>query len=228
MFTTFRNVPGTDALRTSPFTIPESQNLALKPLHGGTFGYKYRSASLQLCLPSVCTHHMGYIKEVCIIQEVHWYWYSVNEFIYHPRKPKILLWNLLDEGTFGSEMDVGPLNYDFQVIAHITWDVYIYRTFASFRKCLGTDTSRTSLFLPPRKADTSGTSPFTNPESHKSCSEIPTQMYIWLQIETNATSIMFSKCLHTSRGIYERGVYHSGIALILILHERVHLLPQKA
>ena len=66
----------------------KAENLALKSLHGGTFGYKYRWATLQLCLPSDCTHHMGYIKEVCIIQEVPWYWYSTNESVYYPRKPK--------------------------------------------------------------------------------------------------------------------------------------------
>ena len=31
---------------------------------------------------------------------------------------------------------------------------------------------------------------------------------------------MSPKCLHTSRGIYKRGLYHSGSALVLILQER--------
>ena len=127
----------------------KAKNLALKSLHGGTFGYKHRWAPLRLCLSSVCTHHMGYIKDVCIIQIVPWYWYSTNKSIYHPRKPKILLWNLQNEGTFGSEKDVVPLNYGSQVFVHITW--YIYKMFVSFRNVLGTDTSRTS--------------PFTNQES---------------------------------------------------------------
>ena len=42
------------------------------------------------------------------------------------------------------------------------------------------------------------------------------------------TSIMSSECLHISHGIYKRGVYHLGSALVLILHERVRLPPQKA
>ena len=32
--------------------------------------------------------------------------------------------------------------------------------------------------------------------------------------------IMSPKCLHTSRGIYKRGLYHSGSALVLIIQER--------
>ena len=79
----------------------KAKNLALKLLHGGMFGCKYRWAPLKLCLPSGGTYHMGYIKEVCIIHEVQGYWYSTNKSTYHPRKPKILLWNLLKEGMFG-------------------------------------------------------------------------------------------------------------------------------
>ena len=56
--------------------------LAQKRKQGGTFGYKKRWAILQLCLPSVCTHHMRYIKDVSIIQEWPWCWYPTNRSIY--------------------------------------------------------------------------------------------------------------------------------------------------
>ena len=42
------------------------------------------------------------------------------------------------------------------------------------------------------------------------------------------TPIMSPKCLHTSHEIYIRCLYHSGMSLVLILHERVHLPPQRA
>ena len=57
----------------------------------GTFGYNKRWATLQLSLPSVYTHHMRYIKDMCIIQEWPWYWYSTNKSVHHPRMSKFLL-----------------------------------------------------------------------------------------------------------------------------------------
>ena len=51
---------------------------------------------VQLCLSSVCTHHMRYIKDICIIQEWPWYWYSTNKSVYHHKTPRLLLrllWN---------------------------------------------------------------------------------------------------------------------------------------
>ena len=70
-----------------------AQNLALKPLNGGTLDCKKEWTPLQLWLPRVCTHWMGCIRRVCIIQEVPWYWYSTNESVYQPRTHKNFLWN---------------------------------------------------------------------------------------------------------------------------------------
>ena len=44
----------------------------------------------------------------------------------------------------------------------------------------------------------------------------------------SATSIMTSKSLHTLYGLYKTSVYHSGSALVLILHEQIRLPPQNA
>ena len=43
---------------------------------------------------------------------------------------------------------------------------------------------------------------------------------------TSATSIMSSKCSHTLLGKYKKCLYHSGMALVLILHELVRLPSQ--
>ena len=67
-----------------------AQHLALKLLNRGTFGYKKGRAPLQLCLPSVCAHCMGYRKDVCIIQEWPWYGYSTNKSAYHPQNAQNL------------------------------------------------------------------------------------------------------------------------------------------
>ena len=146
------------------FPPKNTKNLALKPLHRGTFGCKKGWATLQLCLPSVCTHNMRYIKEVCIIQEVPGYRYSKNKYLSHPRTPKIQLWNRYTEVRLAVKKDERHFNYVFQVFAHITWD--IVKRFVSFRKCLDTDTPRTSIFPIPKH--------------QKSCSETATQRYVWL------------------------------------------------
>ena len=98
-------------------------------------------------------------------------------------------------------------------IAHITF--HVKKMFISFRKCLGADTPRTS--------------PLTTPERPRSCSETAKHWYVWLWKEISSTSMIYSsKCLHTSRGIYKKCFYHSGSALVLILHEQVRWPTQMA
>ena len=65
----------------------------MKLLNRGALGFKKGYVPLQLWLPSLRTHHIGYIQDVYVIQEVPWYWYSTNESIYHPGTLKIWQWN---------------------------------------------------------------------------------------------------------------------------------------
>ena len=67
-------------------------------------------------------------------------------------------------GTLGYKKDELHFNYDFQVFAYI--ELVIYKMFVSFRKCLGTDTTRTS--------------PFTTPKQQKSSSDTPKQRHVRL------------------------------------------------
>ena len=83
---------------TSPFTILGCPNSCSDSKQGHTFGYNKRWETLQLCLPSVCTHHMNYIKDMCIIQERPQYWYSTNKSVPHPRMSKFLL--TFETGTY--------------------------------------------------------------------------------------------------------------------------------
>ena len=143
---------GTDALRASLVTTPERPKPCSKPLNGGAFGCKIGWAALKFWLPSVCTHHMGYEKDLCIIREVPWYWYSMNESVYHPRTPQILLWNCQTKVRLGLKTDVRNLNFVFHVFAQITWDVL--KMFVSFRICLGSDTPRMSPLSTPERPTT--------------------------------------------------------------------------
>ena len=80
---------------------PENaENPALKPRNRGTLVCKKRWAPVQLWLPSVCIHFIGYTQGVCIIQEVPWYRYPTNESVYRPRTPKILP-KPINGGTLG-------------------------------------------------------------------------------------------------------------------------------
>ena len=107
----------------SVYHIRTPKILLWKLLNGGMFGCKIGWAPLQLCLSSNCTLHMGYIKEVCIIQEWPPYWYFTNASIYHPGKPKILLWNRYTEVHLAINRDERHSNYIFQVFTHIIWDI---------------------------------------------------------------------------------------------------------
>ena len=49
------------------------------------FGGKKGGATLQFCRPSVETHHIGCIKDVCITQEVPLYLYYIQKLINHSK-----------------------------------------------------------------------------------------------------------------------------------------------
>ena len=92
----FRNGHGTDTWQTSPFATLECPNSCSDLKQGLTFGYKERWVAIQFCLPSVCTHHMRDIKDVCIIYECTWCWYFTNKSVYNHKTPILLLrllWN---------------------------------------------------------------------------------------------------------------------------------------
>ena len=83
IFVPFTKGLGTDTPERVRLPPKNAQNLAhLK--HVDTFGCKKGWTPLQFWLLSACTHHMRYI----------WYWYYLNESIYHPRMSIILpIWN---------------------------------------------------------------------------------------------------------------------------------------
>ena len=98
-----------------------------------------------------------------------------NESVYHPRSPKIQLWNPETEVRWAVKKDERPFNYDFKVFVYIL--LVMYKVFVSFRKCLGTNTPQTS--------------PFTTPDCQKSSSETPKRRYVGLYKRMSPTSIVF-------------------------------------
>ena len=96
----FNKCLGTDALRTSPLTSPQNaQNLAMKSLTGGTFGYKKGWEQLQFCLPRAYTHHIIYTYERCLYHSGSVLFLMLREWVRSPlQSAKILLWNHLTEG----------------------------------------------------------------------------------------------------------------------------------
>ena len=101
------------AMTTQPFPLRCSDSRACLAVK--------RWAPLRFCLSTVCTYHMGYIKDVCVIQEVPWSWYSMIKSVYHPETPKILLWNRYMELLLAVKRDECFFNFGFQVFAHILW-----------------------------------------------------------------------------------------------------------
>ena len=140
------------------------QILAQTTKQEGTFGYKPWWAILRLCLPYGCKHHMRCMKDICIIQEWPWYWYTTNKSIYCHITPRFLLRNKNREVRMAFIIDEWHFNYVYQVFAHIIWD--ILKIFVSFRNSHGTDTPQTS--------------PFTTLECPNSCSDFKKGTYVWL------------------------------------------------
>ena len=139
IFVSFRKCLGTDTSWTSPLTTPELPKFCSKTAEPRYLHLAMKKDERSFSLPSICTHHMEYIKDIYIIQEAPWYWYSTTEYVDHPRTPKTLLWNRWTEIHLAMKKDEWHLNYDFQIFAPITWD--IQKIFVSFRKCYGTDSS---------------------------------------------------------------------------------------
>ena len=106
--------------RTNAWIIAQ---ISLKPKQGSMFGLKKRWAILQLYLLSVCTRHMWFINDVCIIKEWPWYWYSTKKSVQHPRMSKLLLKHQNREVHLAGKGDKRFFNYVYHIFAHIIWDV---------------------------------------------------------------------------------------------------------
>ena len=93
------------------FPPQNAPNLALKLPNKGTFRVKNGCAQLKFCISCVCTNHMRCIKDVCIIQNMPWFWYSKNESAVHSRTPNNPCLKPLNGGTFGCKNGWGPLKF---------------------------------------------------------------------------------------------------------------------
>ena len=154
-----------------------AQNIALKLLNRGTFGYKKGWEPLKCCRPSVCTYHMEYIHKCFYhlsprtslftrLTGVAGAWARLQmffevELVGHALAAytrltytmahclrlwsKILLWNRYMEVRLAVKRDEPHFNFDFQVFAHITWDMY--KVFVQSRKCFNTNTPQTRKLI---------------------------------------------------------------------------------
>ena len=121
-----------------------------------------------------------------------------NESVYHPGKQKILLWNRYTEVRLAVKKDERHFNYVFQVFTHVA--LVMYKMFVQCRKCLGTDTQRTSPFTTPErqmlalKPRNRGTLGCKKDERHFNNDF---QVFEYIELVIHKVFISFRKCLGT-------------------------------